>query len=273
MNERAFASDILLELLAGVPLAGRERSLKISHAGLLTDRLLLGFAVTPAAWARFADLARAFAMPSAWMEQVVALLPQSDHLHVGVEVEGARRWCKVYLEFDRNLDAARRAESAPGSPLLLYLAFKWETARPGEGGIARYFCHVNLPQAHILDRVKRLHGTSPSPVRNLVFAALETQGDQARRPMYLEVREDGNPRSSYDINFYGSGLRLAELAPQLRAVAESFGLEEELATFLAPLAMRRLGHLSAGQDRHGEEFLTVYYPLDEAHDARVRDAG
>jgi len=271
MSGREFGSDALLEMLAGVPLAGRERSMKISRAGLLTDRLLLGFLATPAAWSRFVELARAFSMPSAWEAQVAALLRQSDHLHVGLETDGARRWCKVYLEFNRNLAAARRQARPPGVPLLLYLAFKWDTARPREGGISRYFCHVDLPPADMLERVQRIHGVSPSPVCDMVCSALQAGAGKASPPMYLEVREDGNPRSSYDINLYGSGLRLVDVAPRLQAVAGSLGLGRELTSFLGPLGERRLGHLSAGRDRHGDEFLSVYYPMDDANDARVRD--
>lgn len=272
MSGRECRSDVLLDMLSGIPLMGRERSMKMSSAGLLTDRLLLGFVATPPAWLRFVELSRAFSMPSAWRDQVAAMLQQSDHLHVGLETDGARRWCKVYLEFNRNLTAARRQARPPSLPLLLYLAFKWDTVQPHDGGVSRYFCHVNLPRADTLKRVRRVHGLSPSPVRDMVCSALLAGEGQAPPPMYLEVREDGNPRNSYDINLYGSGLCLADVAPQLQAVARPLGLGGDLTSFLGLLGARRLGHLSAGRDRHGDEFLSVYYPFDDANDARVRNA-
>lgn len=77
--------------------------------------------------------------------------------------------------------------------------------------------------------------------------------------LYLDVSESDNPRCSFDVNLYKTGLRVADAAPELRRAAAHFDLAAEVIdTQLQRLGPRPLGHLSGGMDRHGVEFLSVY---------------
>jgi hypothetical protein len=65
--------------------------------------------------------------------------------------------------------------------------------------------------------------------------------------IYLEVSETGNPRRSFDVNLYKSGLAVADAASQLRAAAAHFGIaEERFEAVLAPMQRMPLGHIAAG---------------------------
>jgi hypothetical protein len=77
--------------------------------------------------------------------------------------------------------------------------------------------------------------------------------------LYLEVSEPGNPRQSFDINLYKTGLDVAAVAAPLQQAARCLVVPpEQLDSQLQRLGPCRLGHLSSGLDRHGQPFLTVY---------------
>jgi hypothetical protein len=77
--------------------------------------------------------------------------------------------------------------------------------------------------------------------------------------LYLEVSEEGNPRSSFDVNLYKSGLAVADVGAQLRPAAAHFELAAEtIEAQLERLGACPLGHISSGPDRKGNQFLSVY---------------
>ena len=268
MGDSATA-EVLQRFFPPSTVVGRERSLKISRSRLMLDRCMIGVRAESATLARFRDFAGATGMPSEYLDQLITMTPQSDHLHVGLESDGQRLWCKVYLEFDRNYAEARRAKHMRQRQLLLYLAFKWECDRPELRAISRYSCCIGINHEEIVGRVERFHTGQTSAVRRLIMAALEATRSRASPPMYLETCEDGNPRLSYDLNFYGSGLKLSGLRSQFEYLDCQCSLDGRLLTEIEPVCDRFLGHLSAGVDRFGEEFLTVYFPENDAVDARL----
>jgi hypothetical protein len=77
--------------------------------------------------------------------------------------------------------------------------------------------------------------------------------------LYIEVSEEGNPRRSFDVNLYKTGISVNDAAPQLYAIAQQLGIEQDaLRVQMERLGELPLGHLSGGVDRHGREFLSVY---------------
>ncbi len=77
--------------------------------------------------------------------------------------------------------------------------------------------------------------------------------------LYLEVSEHGNPRSSFDIKLYKSGMLVADAAAQLLQAGAFFDVPPQLVDEqLQLLGPCPLGHLSSGLDRHGQPFLSVY---------------
>jgi hypothetical protein len=78
--------------------------------------------------------------------------------------------------------------------------------------------------------------------------------------LYVEVEEEGNPRVSFDLNLYWANLLLGELYPYLLMMCRHFGIpEEDFHRHYEPVKTQIFGHLSGGTDRHGRDFLTVYY--------------
>jgi hypothetical protein len=169
--------------------------------------------------------------------------------------------CKVYLEF---WDQVRRETRRTGSqaPQLLHLGVKWDTARPGHHEVARYECHPLLNLPAILRRMASCYPEDlPSALCALTQNIVRTAArrNPSASMLYLEVSEQGNPRSSFDVNLYKSGLVVADVSEQLRLAAEHFELAAgAIEAQLERLGHCPLGHLSSGLDRKGKEFLSVY---------------
>jgi len=81
--------------------------------------------------------------------------------------------------------------------------------------------------------------------------------------VYVEAAEEGNPRRSFDLNFYKAGLRVADLRVPLSRLCEKYSIPSaRLESLLGESAARPFGHLSGGLGREGEDFLTVYYEIE-----------
>jgi hypothetical protein len=80
--------------------------------------------------------------------------------------------------------------------------------------------------------------------------------------LYLDVREEGNPRRSFDLNLYKAGLRLQDLDPWILQLGTHYAPDPEQFRLVFDLARpRTLGHTAGGVDRQGRDFLTIYYGM------------
>ena len=81
--------------------------------------------------------------------------------------------------------------------------------------------------------------------------------------VYVEAAEEGNPRKSFDINFYKAGLTLAELQPIFAPLCQRYSIAGgDLESQIAMAGTRAFSHLSGGLGRDAEDFLTVYYEIE-----------
>ncbi|HEY0822244.1 MAG TPA: hypothetical protein VGD76_00535, partial [Ramlibacter sp.] len=238
---------------------GREQSFKMLPGRLLRDRLLLGIPRTALAAPQLWSLARELGMPPAAQDLLAGEWDRANAVFLACEESGAARMLKVYLEFwDEVRRAVRRGERAPQ---LLHLGAKWSSTRPGHHEEARYLVH---PLIGLKDILRRMGGCYPAQAQatGLELARRIVRQAAMRAPqapfLYLEASEADNPRHSFDINLYKSGLRVGDVAGELRELASHFGLERDFEPVLQELAGRPLGHVSGGCDRHGAEFLSVY---------------
>ena len=243
----------------GVPF-GREQSFKLTPAQLLSDRLLIGVQRSALPVPALMQIAGELGMPQDGRTLLVRALPLANAVFFATEDTPQHRLYKIYLEF---WDAVRaRVRAGDASPQLLHFGVKWSSARPGHCEQARYVCHPLLGVRAIQRRMRAVY---PAPDSALALElALQMVGQAAARApdaafLYLEASEANNPRRSFDINLYKSGLRVQDVQGPLQQAAERFGIapqpwQAQLAS-LGPLA---LGHLSGGCDRRGEEFLSVY---------------
>ena len=250
----------LLTLLRGLKLEGVEKSFKMAERSLLADRYLVGIHKADISPAALFALCEKMGMPERYRPAFSAHAEQANAIHFGYEGHDGSSIYKVYLEF------AARLAASPSPAILLHVAYKWNARNPGESTVARYECHPGLPTAAILDRLGNLYSGRPDrvaldAVREIIALAA---GRMTEPPMYLEVREENNPRASFDVNLHEAGVRVQEIAPQLARLREHYSIPAgRYDPLYNAIKGAVLGHLSGGINRQGKDFITVYYPVGE----------
>jgi hypothetical protein len=266
-GERAATLHAVIQEL-GVP-HGYERSIKLRDQGMLENRFLLTVAagdVGASAVDRVLDVCRRLEMPDEFVEAAARHAPSANMIHFGFEEEReGRAYYKVY--FERQAAFARAmASSSAAEPFVLHDAFKWNADQRGERVVAHYTCHPRLARQAMLQRIAgiyegRRERTPWHLLCELVTAATRRVPDE--QIMYLDVTEDGTDRKSFDVNFYRAGFAVNSIAPSLERLAAHFRLNMNAveAAFAGVLA-RQLGHIAGGIDRHGRDFLTIYFGVE-----------
>jgi hypothetical protein len=255
------AQRLLTHLDAARIRFGREDAFKMRRNRLLSDRILIGINTSEFPAENLLFLALELGLPAAAHAVLFPRVAQANAVFFGFEPLDTSCICKVYLEF---WDEVKAQVQRTGSrvPQLLHLGVKWDTADPARHQVARYECHPMLNEHAILQRVAACHGSDGTPAlchiaQDLIrTAAWRNRGASM---LYLEVSEEGNPRASYDINLYKSGMTVADAGTQLQAAARYFGIPgDAIGAQLARLGARPFGHMSSGVDRHGNPFMSVY---------------
>jgi len=153
----------------------------------------------------------------------------------------------------------------PGSVLshIIYHGYKWDPDRGEDAAVTRYWWTPGLTAEEIDGSLSRhLVNLSRAEVAAVPKALLRLccQRTQGTAIQYLEAREDGSTRSSFDLNLYAAEIRLGMVGDLVHRTGRSFGIESQtLDTLLKGVSDRTLGHVSAGVDRDGGDFLTLYY--------------
>jgi hypothetical protein len=258
----------LLRLVRGLGAGfGFEKSFKMSAAGLLDDRIILGLRTRLADPGALLGVCRGIGMPQDFAERFAQALPQANTVGFGYEGDGRGGGLyKAYLEFWDRLWQRVQSEPRNTDPAPLFLGFKWDASDAARRALAHYTCYPLLSVSGIERRLERLYeGRRDSPS---LQATRRVLADAARRLgagsfVYVEAAEEGNPRQSFDLNFYKARLRLGELQGALQALCAGYAISAEaLEKTLAAAGDRQLGHLSGGIGRDGRDFLTVYYELE-----------
>lgn len=263
-------SQRLLQYLAASGLAyGREDAFKMGPGRLLADRLLVGLPGSSVDAAAARALAVAFGMPAAAWDLIVPNIAQANAVFLGTEEGAGVQVCKLYLEF---WDVVRqRVRDGARDPQLLHFGVKWGSARPGHFEQARYLCHPLLGARDVLRRMADAYAgvdgaCTLDPARSIVRQGYRRVPQAGF--LYLEASEVDNPRRSFDINLYKSGLLVREVAGELREIAARLSIApSELETQIERLGACPLGHISGGRDRRGQEFLSVYAEIQPLPDA------
>lgn len=259
---RSEAANRLLRLVqqSTIPF-GQERSFKMTAGRFIGDRLLVGMDAEALSAAAFFRLASDIGMPAGCREVLEPRLPDANAMLFGVEESPGSSVWKVYLEFwDQVRDVVRQTGAT--TPQLLHLGVKWDSARPGRHELARYVCHPLLGFRQVCRRIADLYppGTSGAAREDaLSIVRLGAKRNPEASMLYLEVSEDGNPRRSFDVNLYKTGMTVGDAMGLLGEAASNLGLPPgELPARVGQLADCPFGHLAGGIDRHGNEFLSVY---------------
>jgi hypothetical protein len=239
---------------------GLERSFKIFHGTLLTNRFLLTVhkrSLVQKPEERILDICERMGMPPDLMEPFRARLPEANLVHFGFE--GGETACiyKVYLEF---------RDRGGSKPFLLHLAFKWDPTGGTTRAVTAYTCHPSLSLEIILQRVATIldddrHREAVDTAKGILISA--SAGAPEKGIRYLEVSEEGNPRRSFDINLYKAGLPLEHFYPFLSDLCRHYAIPlEQFQSLYDTIRIKTLGHLSGGIDREGKDFFTVYFGVE-----------
>ena len=253
----------------GVP-HGHERSIKFRDQGLFGNRFLLtvgrdDLGANPVDCVL--DVCRRLEMPDDFLAQAAPLTRAATVIHFGFEEEReGREYYKVYFESAETFTRTMSSPASIAEPFVLHHAFKWNAARRNEQVVARYVCHPRLARQAMLQRIADVYAgqqerTPWHLLCELVTAAARRVPDD--QIMYLDVTEEGTQRQSFDVNFYRAGFAVGSVAPSLGRLAAHFRLSPPAveAAFGSVLATR-LGHIAGGVDRHGLDFLTIYFGVE-----------
>jgi len=246
---------------------GFEKSFKLARKSLREDRVILGVRSALATPEALLGACRDIGMPQPYLDAFARELGGANTVGFGYEGDGHGGVYKVYLEFWEKLRERVLRDPANREPALLFLGFKWEAGEGGRAALARYTCHPLLSVRGILARLEALYeARSESPSLGaaraiLALAVRRIGGDDSF--VYVEAGEEGNPRKSFDLNFYKAGLRVRDLLPALSALCREYSIAAaELERVETQAGGRAFGHLSGGLGRDGQDFLTVYYELE-----------
>ncbi len=246
--------------LLGLPY-GREDSFKMGPGRMSQDRILIGLESAILGPETFFDIAFELGMPPQCQPLLMQHMAQANALFFGLEERAEGSVCKADLEFWDQV-CAKVTSCNTREPQLLHLGVKWDRSAPDRYELARYTCFPFLDSPAVLRRMIEIYPPE-GPHDGLDSALGIVRAGIRRKPsvylLYLEASESDNPRRSFDVNLYKTGLRVQDVARELREAAIRFGVAEELVEVqLQTHGHRLLGHLSGGIDRHGSEFLTVY---------------
>jgi hypothetical protein len=249
----------------GIPFAF-ERSFKLTGRAILPNRFLCGVKrafLGDAAGTRLPALCRKLGMPADFLVGFEADLPRADYVHFAFEEGTAGSLYKVYLEFDVGLKREHSdLREMPSEPFELHRAWKWSATGAPIRAVSRYTGFPFMTRAAILGRIEAVcggnHPVSLAFTRRVVDLAYERLPNHGF--FYMEVREDDNPRVSYDVKVYEAAIPMRALFPLADDIRRHYGIPDE--RFL-PLYERigdeTFGHVTGGTDRGGNEFLTLYY--------------
>ena len=240
---------------------GFEKSFKLSAGSVQDERLILGVRAEHAPRDALLQVCRELGMSGPHLAQFEARLPEANTVGFGYEAG----FYKVYLEFWERVVQRVRLDPANRAPQLLFLGYKWPVNGGGRSAIAEYTCHPLLAVDAIARRLAALYPhDSPSlaAAQEILRLAAARLGP-ADSFVYVEAAEEGNPRRSFDLNFYKVGLRVGDLRAPLSRLCDSYSIPSaQLESLLGQSGTRPFGHLSGGVGRDGEDFLTVYYEIE-----------
>jgi tryptophan halogenase len=271
----AQAADRLLGLASNVPLAGVERSCKLSRGVLSRERLLLGQARAQLAGTAMDIAHSTLGMPTRAKPSYEQDHQRANFVYLGFDGSTDSLSYRIYLEFPVNL--AHQYDPATGQmgKALLARGYKWDALHPERDlyDVTDYWWYPKLTVDQIAQKLAALWSQqtdAPAAFSDRSIDATKTlvgqiidlarQRSNALDWQYLEATEPATLRHSFDLNVYQAELHLTEVAEELAALGDAMGIAcEDMAAFMKDAGTSTLGHVSGGLGRDGLPFLTVYY--------------
>ncbi len=240
-----------------------ERSFKMAGGRLLANRYLLGVPGERPSRATAASIARSLAMPASLRDQFLDELEHADGILLGFEAGIEDATLKLYLEYRPSLHGRDRSDvqaTCGTEGRLLHQGFKWCVGSDVRPRVTLYRERI---VASAQDLVQHFAGLGLQPTTLAVLQTLlrQTLDEQALAAMVLsEVSENCTARKGLDLNTYPTLLRVAAIEPALREAARGLNIDDAAMNWLMPLTRPALlGHLAAGLDAEGRDYLSVYF--------------
>jgi hypothetical protein len=269
-----FASEIthekvglLFQLLNALRLkVAFERSFKVSERSLNGSRFLLGInkhTISRSRHKSIVDVCVRLGMPENFQETFRKNLQEANVFGFGMDENQETCVVKAYLEFGSRYEEALKKALHERDPYVSHLGFKWDAADNTRCALTKYTCFPALNRRDMLERLSTgFYGSGDSNPYRIVERFVEAASSKANgdKVIYLEVNEENNPRSSFDLNLYSADLRMKEVYPLLVKICRHYSIpDEEFQAFYEPMKDMIFGHLAGGVDRKGKDFLTVYF--------------
>jgi Protein of unknown function (DUF3467) len=243
-----------------------ERSCEFLAKTLLENRFLLGFEKSMIGRnpnEKLMGVCVRMNMPEDFLAVFLGNLPEANIVGFGFGEHGGTCIVKAYLEFGVRFYRAIKSKPHNPDPYLSHLGFKWDTENNTRKALARYTCFPGYTTEEIQERLSDdFYGDKAGGPFEIVKGILDLASSKVskERFLYLDVKEEHNPRSSFDINVYGANLQLQEVYPFLLDMCRHYSIpEKQFLNLYEPAKTHILGHLAGGIDREGRDFLTLYY--------------
>jgi hypothetical protein len=257
-------AGFLFDLVKGLGVQlGIERSFKLFQKTILSDRFLMGFKTDDISGdcnGRLMDVCSLLGMPLDFRPVFSDNITLSNIILFGFEGDGVNRLYKAYLEY-----GSRFRELTPDKldPFLLHQGFKWDPVDNRRYSRADYTCFPLFSIEKIMERLNGIYNSGQGRetmeiAEELLKLACEKIG--CDEILYLEVSEEDNSRRSFDLNIYRANLKMKDMHPLMKKICRYYSIDDEKFNALyEPVKNRIFGHLSGGIDRHGKDFMTVYF--------------
>ncbi|WP_293799995.1 tryptophan 7-halogenase [uncultured Bosea sp.] len=251
---------------------GIERSVKAEAGRLQRERFLTSLhrsALGDDAGAVVGHFGAALGLAEPYRSEAMRAIPSADILHLGYEDGANGPLYKLYVEWSTRADRIwHHPEADPRpEPVLVHRAYKWDPAKPDRVVTTLYrWPHVRSA-GDIRSRLPALGADAGGAFTvGLAEAVLDVvERDGTGYAHYLEVREDGSPRVSFDLNLYATGLSVGAFAPVIETAFTHLAVPlSETRRFVDLHRQETLGHVAGGLGRRGEPFVTVYFGAREA---------
>jgi len=242
-----------------------ERSLKWNEVGINWHRFLVALDAKLMNKTQLTELFNLMGMPVD-IQKTAKEQSFPSTLLLGLDAGKGNIINKLYYEYWDKVVALVKASPEDRSPILLNIGFKWQTTDTPALTTTYYHCYPLLNVSDILARIGNIlpAGAFASQVVNLITIAAR----RVAKPsfVYMEATED-NGRLSFDLNVYQAELPLSTIRAHFHPSSTGLAaLTNEDQSQFSRSQNAIIGHISAGKDRCGETFLTLYYEAQGTSD-------
>jgi len=242
---------------------GYEKSFKLIEHHLLRNRYLLGIEKSSLEHQQLTSICEQMEMPERFLHKLLKHFPDANLVLLGFEEGIEDCTYKIYLEYWDKIRMGMSGKHPSRDPVTMFQGFKWNAFNNSQAVLTDYTCYPLIEIDEIIEHIGKLGSScGDSTIFDIAIEIVSNAAQLANQQpfIYLEASEDGNPRNSFDINLYPADISMKFIYPSLVDLFRHYAItNEELDLLYREVHSRTLGHLSAGIDRAGKDFFTVYY--------------